>query len=135
MASNPARSYGTDIACISDADELFTEAVGVDVIMQDTIHVLTCDEFLGPGGAGRGKDLRTLIGKSTADLAEEQPNILEVIERDDRITKAEVELTATTTNGMADVILRCVCQTELGPFDFTRSVLDLTEGTFGDIES
>ncbi len=135
MATNQALAYGVDIACINDADELFTEAVGLDVVVQDAIHAITCEEFLGPGGEGRGIDLLKLVGKSTLELAAEQPSVVEVLERDDRINSAEVELTAITTKGLADVQIRATCQTELGPFSFTRSVLELTEGTFGDIES
>ncbi len=103
MTINAARLYGKDIACIRDADELFSEAEGIDVIIQDVIHVLTTDDFLGPGGAGRGFDLRRLIGKNTAELAGEQPNIVEVVERDDRINSAVVELTAITEAATASM--------------------------------
>ncbi len=134
MATNEARLYGSDIACISDADELWSEVEGLEVVKQDAIHVITTDDFLGPGGAGRGFDCRRLIGKNTAELASLQPILVEVLCRDDRINDAQVVLTSTTTRGLADVEIACTCHTDLGPFSFTKSVMDLTT-TFGDPES
>lgn len=125
MAENPAQDYGKDIACVVDADELFSEVEGVDVVAQDALHAITQEDFLGPGGDGRGIDVRKLIGASQEVLNSHQPLIAEVLERDDRITHADVTLTAVTTNGLADVTMQITGYTALGPFTFTRNVSDL----------
>lgn len=126
MAKNAALGYGIDIACISDADDLFSEAEGLDVVMQDALHAITQEDFLGEGGDGRGKDIRRLIGAKQSELESEAPIVADVLTRDDRILDAEVQLTATTTNGLSDVLMEVRCNTPFGPFSFTRSVLDLT---------
>jgi hypothetical protein len=126
MAQNPAQAYGEDVACIVDADELFSEAEGLDVVAQDSLHAITQENFLGPGGDGRGIDVRKLIGASQDELTSTQPLIAEVLERDDRITHADVTLTAVMVNGLADVQLEITGYTAAGPFSFTRNVSDLT---------
>lgn len=126
MAVNPALEYGEDIACVSDADDLFTEAVGLDVVIQDALHYVTQEDFLGEGGDGRGYDLRNLIGAKQSELDGAAPLVADVLTRDDRILEADVQLTAITTNGLADVSMSIRGKTAAGPFDFTRSVLDLT---------
>lgn len=126
MATNPASYYGTDLACINDADELFSEVSGINLIIQDTIHRITTTSVLGPGGDDWGYDLRNLLGASTAELARMQPTITEVIQRDDRIDTADVTLTATITNGLADIDVRIECTTALGPFTLTRPLSELT---------
>src|SRR6185295_2331540 len=127
MAQNPASAYGEDIRCISDADDLFSVVSGVDLIVQDSIHVVTQKDFLGPGGDGRGYDVRDLIGSRHEDLALQQPIIADVIARDDRVSSADVELTAITTRGLADVLIAVTGLTSDGaPFAFTKSVLELT---------
>jgi hypothetical protein len=126
MAVNPAQYYGTDIACINDADELFTEATGLQVVIQDVIHRITTTSVLGPGGDDWGYDLRNLLGATTKELARMQPTITEVIQRDDRIETADVTLTATTTNGLADIDVRIECTTALGPFTLTSPLSELT---------
>lgn len=127
MATNSPESYGRDIACIADADELFTEAVGLDVVMQDVIHVITSDDFLGPGGDGRGKDVRKFSGLKQNELTAQQPIVAEVIERDDRIDRAEVTLTEVKRpGGLFDVEISVACETALGQLSFTKLVSELT---------
>ena len=126
MAQNPAQDYGVDVACVVDADEFFSEAEGIDVVAQDALHAITQENFLGPGGDGRGIDVRTLIGATQSFLTSQQPLIAEVLERDDRITHADVVLTAIQTNGLADVQMEITCFTEAGPFPLTRKISDLT---------
>jgi hypothetical protein len=125
MAENPAQDYGVDIACVVDADELFSEAEGIDVVAQDALHAITQEDFLGPGGDGRGIDVRKFIGAKQNFLIEQQPIVAEVLERDERINHAEVVLTATTSNGLADVQIQITCFTDAGPFSLTRKVSDL----------
>jgi hypothetical protein len=127
MAQNSAYSYGTDIACLSDADDMFSEATGISVVVQDAVHAITVDDFLGPGGNGRGWDCRKLLGMKINELTAYQPIVAEVLTRDDRILTADVQLTATTTRGLADVLMAIRCETALGPFELIKSVLDLTE--------
>ncbi len=128
MAINDPTLYGRDVRCQSDADDLFTDCVGIDVVKQDALHLITQTDFLGPGGDARGFDLRSLIGKDTRELANYAPIVSNVLtEGDDRILSAAVTLKATTRNGLADVEFSIACETAQGPFDLTRSVLDLTE--------
>jgi hypothetical protein len=126
MAQNPAQDYGLDVACVVDADELFSEAEGVDVVAQDALHAITQEDFLGPGGDGRGIDVRKFIGAKQTFLTSQQPIVAEVIERDERISQVDVVLTATTTNGLDDVVIQITGFTDEGPFSLTRKVSDLT---------
>jgi hypothetical protein len=126
MAINPPNQYGRDVKCISDADPLFSEATGLDIIVQDAIHRITTENVLGPGGDGWGKDCRKLIGKPQQELDAEAPLYAEALERDERIDSADVALTAVTRNGLADVQIAATCQTALGPFSLIKSVRDLT---------
>lgn len=125
MALNPAQDYGVDVACVVDADELFSEAEGVDVVAQDALHAITQEDFLGPGGDGRGIDVRKFIGANQTFLNSQQPLVAEVLERDDRITHADVVLTAIMSNGLADVQIQITGFTDEGPFTFTRKISDL----------
>jgi hypothetical protein len=127
MAVNPAADYGRDVLAISDADELFSDGEGLDVLIQDCLHVVTCTDFLGPGGDGRGFDVRELIGASSDELESIGPILAEVVERDDRIDSATVTLTKTTSNGLDDVALQIVAESALGPFSITKNVRDLTQ--------
>lgn len=129
MAVNPATSYGTDVRCVIDADAFFTAATGLDILRQDLIHRLTTDDVLGPGGVAWGRDIRRLLGAPARDLPALQAVFEEVLQRDPRVQRATVTLTATTRTGLADVRFEAVCVTALGPFDLILSVLDLTNGT------
>lgn len=126
MAVNNPAAYGRDVRCVVDADPLMSEVVGLDVVVQDAIHRITTDAVRGPGGEDFGFDCTRLLGMPTGDLAALQPTIAEVLQRDTRIDTADVTLTATTTNGLADVIIKATCTTALGPFSFVKSVLELT---------
>lgn len=130
MAVNAQTEYGFDIATpgrANDADELFTEAVGLDIVRQDTIHLLLSDDFLGPGGDGLGFDCRRLIGMSDTVLVGLQPVLENVLERDDRILSASVTLTAVKNPGGAnDVLIDVTCATAAGPFTLTKTVGELT---------
>lgn len=127
MAINPAEAYGLDVACLSDADELFTEAEGLDIVIQDVFHLLLSDDFLGPGGDGLGFDCRRLLGLSTTELVGLEPVLSQVVETDDRILRGvSVTLRSVTRNSVADVDITVEAETELGPFKQTKSVLELT---------
>lgn len=126
MAENPAQDYGKDVACVVDADELFSDVEGPDVVAQDSLHAITQEDFLGPGGDGRGIDVRKFIGAKQSFLTSQQPLVAEVIERDERVNHVDVVLTATTTKGLADVRIEINGETDLGPFSLTRNVSDLT---------
>lgn len=127
MARNTASSYGVDVACVRDADALFTSVTGIDVVKQDAIHRLTTDDVLGPGGDGWGYDTRRLLGLPQSRLAGLQPVLSEVLQRDERVLTADVTLTATrTSSGLADVAIKATCTTAEGSFDLVTSVLELT---------
>lgn len=129
MADNAAGFYGLDIACATnDADELFSEVEGLDVVVQDTIHVLTSDSFLGPGGDARGYDCRKLVGMLESEAQALQPVLESIIKDDDRISEATVKITfAIESPGIEDVFLDVSCVTAAGPFRFTKSVAQLIE--------
>lgn len=126
MASNPAEYYGTDIACVADADELFSEVTGLDVVVQDAIHRITTDHILGPNGIDWGYDCRKLLGGTDRDLRLAQPIITEVLTRDDRVETADVSLTSMSRNGIVDAELTVTLYTAYGPFTFTRLISELT---------
>lgn len=130
MARNAPAAYGVDIACLRDADALFTPATGLDVVIQSAFHRLTTDSVLGPGGDGWGFDCRRLLGMRGAKLAAMQPMLSEVLTRDERIETADVTLTAVRTNGLDDVRIEVTCATALGPFTFVRTVIGLTTADF-----
>lgn len=134
MAQNPATYYGLDVACVSDADELFSEAEGVQVIFQDAVHRLTVQSVLGPGGDDWGFDCRKLIGMKQKDLTRMQPTLIEVLTRDDRILTADVTLTETKTNGLIDAEIAVHCETDEGPFDFTSPISSITTASLEAIQ-
>ncbi len=127
MATNPATDYGLDIQCINDADELFSEVEGIQVVAQDALHLLLSDDFLGPDGDGLGYDCRRLIGLPDSALIVLQPTLEAVLKQDDRILTATVLLTPTRNNGVSDVTIKAICETAEGPFTLTKNVSDLTE--------
>ena len=132
MATNTPASYGRDIRCVNDADELWSEAEGVEIIFQDAIHVLTCDDFLGPKGDGRGFDVGKLIGKRQAELTSYGHILTEVLTRDERILTADVTLTEKkNAAGMIDCELAVSCMTAQGPFGFVKFASELTVSDFG----
>lgn len=126
MAINKPSAYGRDVRCVTDADPLWTEVIGVDVVKQDAYHRLTNDTVLGPGGDGWGFDVRKLIGLPASELTAYQPTISEVLQQDPRIDTADVILSATTSNGLAAVRIEATCTTVEGPFKLVKLVTDLT---------
>lgn len=132
MSRNAANLYGRDVRCVRDADKLFTEVTGLDLVRQDALHRLMTDDVLGDDGTGSevivgwGFDVRRLLGLPPSRLPSYQPILASVLERDPRIDSATVLLEATTTRGVADALLRATCVTALGPFTLIRKVSDLT---------
>jgi len=119
--------FGLDIRCINDADELLSEVSGVDLVVQDAIHRITCDSVIGPGGDGWGKDIRREVGKPVSEVAKMGPVYSDVLLRDERIDQVTVNLTAIKHgDGTADIIVSVDGQSALGPFKFIRLVSDLT---------
>lgn len=129
MAANPASYYGTDIRCMTDADPFLSAATGLEIVRQDAFHRITTDDVLGPGGVAWGRDIRRLLGAPARDLPAQQASFEEVLQRDQRIQRATVTLTATARNGIADVTFEAECITALGPFSLILSVQELTNGT------
>lgn len=126
MAVNKPSAYGRDVRCVNDADALWTDVTGLDVVKQDAIHRLTNDTVLGPGGDGWGFDCRKLVGLNPSELSAYQPVLSTVLQQDDRIDAADVLLTVVTTNGLADVRIAVTCYTAEGPFEFIKNVSELT---------
>lgn len=135
MAINDATLYGRDLRCSSDADELFTDAVGLDIVRQDALHRMTQDDILGDDGtgslviAGWGYDVRKLLGAPQSRLNAAVPIIVDVLLRDERISKAELALDAVSRDGnLIDIASRLSCETKFGPFSIVKNVSDLTAG-------
>jgi hypothetical protein len=128
MASNPDKYYGLSIRCVADADEFFSTVSGIGVIVQDSIHRITCDSVLGPNGADWGIDIRQMVGAKQRELTLNQPRIIEVLERDDRVDSADVTLTDVERSpGLHDIQIELHLETALGPFDLTRLLSEITE--------
>lgn len=127
MAINDPEEYGVDIASVVDADVLFSEAVGLDVVRQDAIHRLSTDNILGPDGDGWGYNCARLLGMPSTQIAGMPPVLSEVLLRDDRIESAAVSLQEiTSTAGFRDVLVRAECVTAAGPFSFVKPASALT---------
>jgi hypothetical protein len=127
MSLNPASSYGADVRCTTDADELWSSCEGIAVVYQAALHRITTDSVIGPGGDGWGYDARRLLGLPASDLPGYQPILAEVLTRDPRIDSAEVTLTPVLQLGaMVDVLLSAECTTALGPFSLVMPVSQLT---------
>jgi hypothetical protein len=126
MATQDAKYFGVDLACVIDADELFSEVSGEALLIQDSIHRLTTDAVLGPGGDDWGYDCRRLIGASNEELERMQPTLSEVLSRDDRVISADVTLSSVAHNGMSDMSVDVTLHTALGPFSFTRTLSQMT---------
>jgi hypothetical protein len=130
MAINAQADYGLDIACWDDADELFTEAVGLAVVKQDAYHRLTTENVLGPQGTDWGYDCRTLLGAPSEHVKVMGPILTEVLTRDDRVLTADVTIDVTPNpTGLDLVTISVLCQTAQGPFEFTVSVNAFSEET------
>ncbi len=102
--------YGTDIACMTDADDLFSECSGLAVVAQDAFHRITTDSILGPRGADWGKNCLRLIGLPLNQIAAEQTSYEEVLTRDERIDRAVVRIQAVAdgnTVGSGTIIADC----------------------------
>ena len=132
MSHNAPELYGRDVRCMSDANALFTDAQGLEVVRQDVFHRLTQDDILGDDGSGSlrvvgwGFDVRRLLGADSRTLAATQPLLVEVIMRDQRIESAKVMLTPIVHNGLADVRLEITAKTALGPFTLIRNISEIT---------
>ena len=122
--------YGTDIKCLIDADELFSEVSGVDVVIQDAFHRLTTDSVLGPGGDDWGYDVRRMIGMSESELTASQPIIAEVLTRDERIKSATVVIRTQVENGQVNAVITADCETNDGPFRMVLPISQVTSATF-----
>lgn len=134
MAANDALAYGVDVASVVDADALFTEAVGLDVVKQDAIHRLSTDNILGPDGEGWGYNTVRLLGMPDTQLAGMSPILSEVLLRDERIDTADVAVQPFDNgDGTRSVRILVECDTALGPFSFVKAIGNLTladlEGT------
>lgn len=125
-----ATDFGTDIACVYDADAFFSTTSGIDLVRQDAIHRLLTDDILGDDGtgslviAGWGYDVRRLLGMPASRLASMQPVLSEVLTRDERVDSADVTLTSRTVRGLTDVLVEVVGRTADGAFSFVLSSLD-----------
>lgn len=130
MAQNQALDYGLDLRCVRDADEMFSEATGLDTLYQDLIHRITTDDVLGPDGDGWGLDCRKLLGMKTQLLKKYESIYAEVLTRDPRVQTATVTLTAYQSDrGLDDVKFEASGMSSLGPWSFVESVLNLTDRT------
>lgn len=130
MARNPAADYGTDLGCILSTDVLFTSATGIDVVRQDAYHRLLTDSVLGPAGDDWGYDCRRLLGAKDSLIAAIQPLLSEVLQRDERIQQATVNVTSSSTGtGLRVVTVKATCVTAAGPFDLVLTIDNVSVST------
>lgn len=128
MAQNTPSAYGTDLLCIDDADELFSDVTGIQVVAQDAYHRLTNDTVLGEGGEDWGYDVTKLLGMTTAQIAAMPPTISAALQKDERIQAADVTITQNKRVGsqLWSIIITAICYTAEGPFTLILGVSDLT---------
>lgn len=128
---NDPTAYGSDLACLDDATDNYDVVVGLPVVQQSAYHRLTNDTILGDPDdtecSEYGYDCTRLLGMTQAQLTGKQAFLSGVLQRDDRITAADVKLTATTKDdGNLDVLVDATCYTAQGPFRFVFPVSQLT---------
>jgi hypothetical protein len=127
MAKNAVEAYGRDIACVHDADALFSDTVGLGVVRQDAIHRILTDDVLGPGGDGWGYDSRKILGEKREKVQAFRPILEEVLTRDERVLRANVTLTLT---GETSLEIAVTCETDLGPFSFVVAITQVSNSAF-----
>jgi hypothetical protein len=111
--------FGRDIAVSAlteDADDIFSEVTGVQLVRQDLRHRLLTDSVLGPDGADNGFDVRKRLGATVGTAAATQSRIKRVALKDQRIKSAAVSIDEATTGGLRSQTITVICGTALGPF-------------------
>lgn len=122
MAANPA-FYGIDIACLVDADALFTSIVGLPVVVQDLYHRVTTASVLGPGGDDWGRDARRLLGMKESRALLQGPAFSAVVQRDPRVQTADVAIIKGTAPHA--YVMTITGTTAAGPFRLVLGVSSL----------
>lgn len=134
MATNSASTYGKSIKCPQgDADALFSSTVGLPIVAQDLYHVLTTDDFLGPGGDARGYDVRKLAGMAMEDVNGLEPILEDVAKRDERLLTVTIVINATPPRfpgGPIEGTVSVTATTAQGPFSFVIPISEWTPSTF-----
>lgn len=120
MTTQAPETFGRDIYCgpaTEDADAVFSEVDGVQLVKQDLRHRLTTPSVLGPSGNGDGFfDVGSLLGSTAGTVASYQAKIKRVCLVDQRIASAAVIVTETAANGLVVTTITINCATALGPF-------------------
>lgn len=119
MTTQAPATFGLDIGCSAlaeDADELFSAAIGLPVVLQDMRHRLLTDTVLGPGGDAWGFDLRKLLGATAGTLASYQPRIRKVVLQDPRVKSASVNILENGTGPLRSLSVTVAGMSAFGPF-------------------
>lgn len=118
-------NYGSDFLCMSDLDEALRFVSGPALAMQNVFHRLTTPALVDDDDFGI--DVRAFIGRgyTAATIAEIQPTIEEVAQRDDRVKSCvcTARLESGADVNEVQIILELKVETEEGPF---RLVLKVT---------
>jgi hypothetical protein len=112
-----------DLACLDDFDPYFSVVKGAAVIRQDTYHRLTTG-LIAPDREF-GEDVRRLVGSNPTDAAAARlgPVLVAVIQRDERIETATVNVTLVDLGaGLRSYRIDIHCTTAAGPFDLVLAI-------------
>jgi hypothetical protein len=122
VAQNPASSYGADIACMDDADGLFSGVVGLPALLQDLYHRVTTPAVLGPDGDDWGEDARRLLGMPTTRAVQLGPRFAAAVQKDPRVLTADVRIAQAAANTPYSFTLTIVGTSAAGPFALVLGV-------------
>lgn len=124
MAQNPDVYYGNDLACLEDADDLFSGVVGLPVLLQDLYHRVTTRNVMGPGGEDWGDDCTTLLGMATAKALQQGPRFSAAVQRDPRVQTADVSI--VQGQDPYSYVMSIAGLTAAGPFSLILGISTLT---------
>ena len=128
-----ATDYGTDIACIDDADARWRTCSGIRLVLQDVYHRYTTKSVLGrilnpdgtvepnPAAENYGDDVRLYVGSKQSDesAAALGPHLSEVAQRSARVETADATVTREDAgNGNCNLRIVVKGTSAAGPFDF-----------------
>ena len=127
MARNAPAAYGSTLR-----EDSFDVVTGAEGVALDAMHRLTNETVLGPGGEEWGLDVRRWSGMPADRLPRMAPIVSEVLQRDERILTADVEIVATDPDaaGLVFATMTIDCTTAPGPF---RRVFSLASASLTDI--
>lgn len=123
-----ATDYGLDVYCNGDLRPDMPKVTGRSLLIQrarNGLETAPGSMDWDPLAVGWGYDLRLLVNaKIRTDLRQEEQRIVNQIERDDEVEKAEVTSVFYQSSGA--LYLKCRIWDADGPFSLTLSIDELT---------